>query len=111
MAEKVLLYTQAELDAAIKEKCDALHEHYQKDFIECHDRAKAAEDNAVKNIGLLQQAEQKVAELKGRVDRRNETIVHLKAELYDRDQLITNVIKNMVDGVELGEFIKKIKEA
>ena len=111
MAEKILLYTQVELDAAIKEKCDALHEHYRKDYLECHERAKAAEDNAVKNIGLLQQSEQKVDELRGRVDRRNNTIVHLKAEIYDRDQLIANVLKGMVDCDELKSFIKVIKEA
>ena len=109
------VYTRAEYISGVQSAEQSLaakiHEGYKVRFEELSNRATAAEDNAVKNIGLLQQAEQKVDELRGRVDRRNNTIVHLKAEIYDRDQLITNMLKGMVDCDELKSFIKVIREA
>lgn len=114
MAEKELLYTQADLDDALKEKADALHAHYQKDYLECRNRAKSAEEYAKKYMDLHDEALKDIKELEGRISRRDGIILRLKAEIYDINKLVSELIKSHIAGADvdskIADILKKLEE-
>jgi chromosome segregation ATPase len=108
--DKAMERIQHMVPVAVLTDCEAARNEFQR-------QAQSNEERAIKYSNDLTAAEGKITTLTGRVSRRDNEILHLKAEIYDIRAIMESVIavameKQMPNGLEdfIREQLEKVRK-